>query len=88
MAMHFLPLPNVRLAHLHPKTHICAKFHRNQVKTEEIVYNTKFSIILAHNIIMRLEITMSTHLLSLSKNCVMLTYIVRQTFVMNSMRIG
>ena len=31
------------LAHLHPKTNICAKFHENRSKTEEVVRDARFS---------------------------------------------
>ena len=40
----------MRLAHLQPKAHMCAKFYGNWAKTEKEVCNTKFSNILAHNI--------------------------------------
>ena len=53
------------LAHLHDKAHICAKFHGNRAKTEKVVCNTIFSIILAHK---TWAVTMATHLLSLSRN--------------------
>ena len=55
----------MRLAHLQPKAHMCAKFHGNRAKTEKGVCNPKFSIILAHNI---WAVTMATHFLSLSRN--------------------
>ena len=31
------------LAHLHPKSHICAKFHENWSKTEEVVRDARFA---------------------------------------------
>ena len=55
---HNMPLPWQRtfchcrkmcLAHLHPKTNICAKFHENRSKTEEVVRDARFPPIFAHN---------------------------------------
>ena len=44
MATHFLPLSKkMCLAHLHPKANICAKFHENWWKTEEVVRDARFS---------------------------------------------
>ena len=37
------------LHNLHPKTNICAKFHENRSKTEEVVHDARFSPIFAHN---------------------------------------
>ena len=43
MATHFLPLSKkMCLAHLHPKANICAKFHENWWKTEEVVRDARF----------------------------------------------
>ena len=42
IATHFLPLSKkMCLAHLHPKANICAKFHENWWKTEEVVRDAK-----------------------------------------------
>ena len=50
MATHFLPLSkNVSCTYLHPKTNICAKFHENRSKTEEVVRDGRFSPIFGHN---------------------------------------
>ena len=51
------------LAHLHPKTNICAKFHENRSKTEEVVRDARFSPIFCPY-----AVTMATHFLPLSKN--------------------
>ena len=49
---HNMPLPwqptfgycrKIRLAHLHPKAHMCAKFHGNRSKTEEVVRDARFA---------------------------------------------
>ena len=37
------------LAHLHPKANICAKFHENRSKTEEVVRHAIFPPICCHN---------------------------------------
>ena len=37
------------LAHLHPKANICAKFHENWWKTEEVVRDARFSPHFCHN---------------------------------------
>ena len=37
------------LAHLHPKANICAKFHENWWKTEEVVRDARFSPHICHN---------------------------------------
>ena len=37
------------LAHLHPKANICAKFHENWWKTEEVVRDARFSPNFCHN---------------------------------------
>ena len=37
------------LAHLHPKTNICAKFHENWWKTEEVVRDARFFPHFCHN---------------------------------------
>ena len=53
---HNMPLPwqhtfcqcqKMCLAHLHPKANICAKFHENWWKTEEVVHDARFSPIFA-----------------------------------------
>ena len=50
MATHFLPLSKkMCLAHLHPKANICAKFHENWRKTEEVVRDARFSPHFCHN---------------------------------------
>ena len=50
---HNMPLPwqhsfchsrKMCLAHLHRKAHICAKFHENWSKTEEVVRDTRFAM--------------------------------------------
>ena len=38
------------LAHLHPKANICAEFHENRSKTEEVVRDARFPPFFAHNI--------------------------------------
>ena len=38
---------NMCLAHLHPKANICAKFHENWWKTEEVVRDARFPPIFA-----------------------------------------
>ena len=46
MATLFLPLSrnvSCRHAHLHPKANICAKFHENWSKTEEVVRDARFA---------------------------------------------
>ena len=45
--------------------HICTKFQGNRSKTEKIIRNARFSIILAHNM---WAVNMATHFLSLSRN--------------------
>ena len=37
----FCHCPKMCLAHLHPKTNICAKFHENRSKTEEVVRDAR-----------------------------------------------
>ena len=72
------------LAHLHPKADICAEFHENRSKTEEVVHDAKFPPIF-------LPIIYGYHGNTLSatvKNCVLHIYTPRQTSVPNSMRIG
>ena len=50
MATHFLPLSKkMCLAHLHPKANICAKFHENWWKTEEVVRDARFPPHFCHN---------------------------------------
>ena len=51
------------LAHLHPKANICAKFHENWWKTEEVVRDARFS---PH--FCQYAVTMATIFLPLSKN--------------------
>ena len=55
---HNMPLPwqhtfyhcqKMCLAHLHPKANICAKFHENWWKTEEVVRDARFSPHFCHN---------------------------------------
>ena len=55
---HNMPLPwqhtfyhfqKMCLAHLHPKANICAKFHENWWKTEEVVRDARFSPNFCHN---------------------------------------
>ena len=55
---HNMPLPwqhtfyhcqKMCLAHLHPKANICAKFHENQWKTEEVVRDARFFPHFCHN---------------------------------------
>ena len=50
------------LAH-HPKTNICAKFHDNRSKTEEVVRDARFPPIFSPY-----AVTMATHFLPLLKN--------------------
>ena len=70
---HNMPLPwqhtfyhcqKMCLAHLHPKANICAKFHENWWKTEEVVRDARFSPHFCHN----MPLPMATHFLPLSKN--------------------
>ena len=70
---HNMPLPwqhtfyhcqKMCLAHLHPKANICAKFHENWWKTEEVVRDARFFPHFCHN----MPFTMATHFLPLSKN--------------------
>ena len=50
MATHFLPLSKkMCLAYLHMKANICAKFHENWWKTEEVVRDARFSPHFCHN---------------------------------------
>ena len=42
-------LKKMCLAHLHPKAKICAKFHENWWKTEEVVRDARFSPHFCHN---------------------------------------
>ena len=54
MATHFLPRRYhgkncMCLAHLHPKANICAKFHENWWKTEEVVRDARFPPHFCHN---------------------------------------
>ena len=39
----FYHCPKMCLAHLHPKANICAKFHENWSKTEEVVHDARFA---------------------------------------------
>ena len=83
MATHFHHCQKMCLAHLHPKANICAKFHENWWKTEEVVRDARFSPIFA--IICRYHgNTLSTTF----KKCVLHIYTPRQTSVPNFMRIG
>ena len=63
MATHFLPLSKMCLAHLHPKANICAKFHENWRKTEEVVRDARFSPHFCRNMPLPWQ-----HFLPLSKN--------------------
>ena len=50
MATHFLTTgQKMCLAHLHPKANICAKFHENWWKTEEVVRDARFFPHFCHN---------------------------------------
>ena len=49
MAMHFSTHSKVCLAHLHPKTDVCAKFHEHSSKNEEVVRFTRFFPIYYNN---------------------------------------
>ena len=71
------------LANLHPKAPISAKIHGNWAETEEEICDLRFSIILEHVTCYHGNILFVT-----VEKCVMLTYIRRQRFIMNSMRIG
>ena len=51
------------LAHLHPKANICAKFHENWWKTEEVVRDARFFPHFCHNMPLPWQL-----FLSLSKN--------------------
>ena len=70
---HNMPLPwqhtfyhcqKMCLAHLHPKANICAKFHENWWKTEEVVRDARFSPHFCHN----MPLQWQQHFLPLSKN--------------------
>ena len=45
----FCHCPKICLAHLHPNANICAKFHENWSKTEEVVRDARFPPIFPHN---------------------------------------
>ena len=72
------------LAHLHPKANICAKFHENWWKTEEVVRDARFFPHFCHNY----AVTMCNTLSTTVKKCVLHIYTPRQTSVPNFMRIG
>ena len=86
---HNMPLPWQRtfyhcqkmcLAHLHPKANICAKFHENWWKTEEVVRDARFFPHFCHN----MPVTMATLFLVTVEKCVLHIYTPRQTSLPNS----
>ena len=91
---HNMPLPwqhtfchcqkKMCLAHLHPKANICAKFHENWWKTEEVVRDARFSPHFCHNMPLPWQHTFC----HCQKKCVLHIYTPRQTSVPNFMRIG
>ena len=46
------------LAHVHPKANICAKFHENWWKTEEVVRDARFSPHFCHNMALPWQYTL------------------------------
>ena len=77
------------LAHLHPKTNICAKFHENRSKTEEVVRDANlrpparqphfWAIICRYH---------GNALFATVEKCLLHIYTPRQISVLNFMRIG
>ena len=71
------------LAHLHPKANICAKFHENWWKTEEVVRDARFSHFC------HMPLPWQHTFCHCQKKCVLHSiYTPRQTSVPNFMRIG